>query len=76
MEFYLFRDGTFPAFIANLNALPRQPDAIIVRSIFRSGGASVALRPGYNSASITQPVRTLLDGYARGQFREYWELIK
>jgi len=74
VEFYLFRDGTFPRFMANLGRLPHRPDGVIVRSVFPSGGAGALLRPGYNSASITQPLQELLDGYARGRFRQYGEL--
>jgi hypothetical protein len=74
VEFYLFRDGSFPRFMANLGHLPHRPNSVIVRSIFPSGGTGLALPPGYNSASLTQPMQALIDGYARGQFRQYWEL--
>ncbi|HEX5070431.1 MAG TPA: hypothetical protein VFV78_09475 [Vicinamibacterales bacterium] len=76
VEFYLFRDGTFPRFIANVGRLPHTPNAVIVRSVFPSGGGGAVLRPGYNSAQLTQPVQTLLDGYAKGLFRQYYELIR
>ena len=39
VEFYLFRDGSAQAFIANLARLPRQPGSVIVRSVFPGGGA-------------------------------------
>ena len=71
VEFYLFRDGSFPRFIANLAKLPRAPHAVIIRSVF--GGSGTPL-PGYLSASILQPVQQLLDGYGRGEFRQYREL--
>lgn len=76
VEFYLFRDGSFPAFVANLGRLPREPGAVIVRSVFASGGGAAIRAPGYNSASLTQPIQTLIDGYAKGQFRSYWELTR
>jgi hypothetical protein len=76
VEFYLFRDGTFPRFVANLSRLPRQPGSVIVRSVFPAGGAGALAMPGYNSASITQPIQQLVDGYAKGRFRQYWELIR
>jgi hypothetical protein len=74
VEFYLFRDGGAEAFMTNLARLPRQADSIIVRSVFPGGGARMA--PGYNSASVTQPIQALLDGYQRGRFRQYWELVR
>jgi hypothetical protein len=75
VEFYLFRDGSFPAFVANLGRLPHDAQSVIVRSVFQAGGAGVTRVPGYNSASITQHIDTLLAGYAKGQFRQYLELV-
>jgi hypothetical protein len=74
VEFYLYRDGSAPAFIANLARLPRQPGSVIVRSVFPGGGARIS--QGYNSASQTQPIQTLLDGYQQGRFRQYRELTR
>ena len=76
VEFYLFRDGSFPNFMTNLARLPRQSGSVIIRSVFPSGGASTAFVAGYNSASLTQPIQTLVDGYAKGQFRQYGELVR
>ena len=70
VEFYLFRNGTFPRFVANLGLLPRSTGAVMIRSVF-SGGRPM---PGYASASLTQPLAELLDGYAQGRFRQYFEL--
>jgi hypothetical protein len=71
VEFYLFRNGVFPRFMANLARLPRTPEAVIIRGVF---GGFAPREPGYNSASLLQPVQALLEGYARGQFRQYNEL--
>jgi hypothetical protein len=76
VEFYLFRNGTFARFIANLSRLPRQPNSVIVRSVFPAGSAGAAAVAGYNSASLTQPIQALVDGYAKGRFRQYWELTR
>jgi hypothetical protein len=73
VEYYLFRDDRFPNFVANLRRLPRLPGAVIIRSVFRGGTARV---PGYNSASVTQPIDALIDGYASGRFRDYWDLTR
>jgi hypothetical protein len=34
------------------------------------------MSPGYNSASATQPIQALLDGYQQGRFRQYWQLLR
>jgi len=75
VEFYLFGAGTFPRFVANLQALPRQRGALIIRSVFPSAGGALP-RPGYNSVSTTQPIQALLEGYAAGRFRRYTELAR
>ena len=76
VEFYLFRDGSFPAFVSNLGRLPRAPGSVIIRSVFASGGGAAVRVPGYNSASLTQPIEALVNGYAQGQFRQYSELTR
>jgi hypothetical protein len=75
VEFYLFRDGKFADFIANLRRLPRMPGAVIVRSVFRYGGG-ISRVAGYNSASLTQPIDTVIDGYTSGRVRDYWDLMR
>ena len=75
VEFYLVRDGRFADFMTNLQRLPRLPGAVIVRSVFRPG-VSTPRVPGYNSVSLTQPIDALVEGYASGRFRQYWELTR
>ena len=64
VEFYLFRDGSFGRFVANLAQVPRTDTAVVIRSVF--GGGRVSLAP---TASLIQPIGALVDGVARGQFR-------
>lgn len=69
VEFYLFGDGRFDRFVANLAALPRARNAVVIRSVFgrfaRGGGSS----------SHLQSANELVDGHAKGAFRYYGELI-
>ena len=76
VEFYLFGAGRFDDFIGNLRQLPLLPGSVIVRSVFRAGGGAATRVPGYNSASLTQPIQSLLDGYASGRFRNYRDLTR
>jgi hypothetical protein len=69
VEFYLFGDGTFPRFVANLRRLPHTKQSVIIRSVF--DGYAVSAAPGYYSASLTQPIDALLDGVGRGVIRSY-----
>jgi len=72
IEFYLFGDGRFGRFVANLNRLPYAESGVLVRSVFRGG---IRRQPGYNSASLVQSIGDLLDGYRQGRFRTYAELL-
>jgi hypothetical protein len=71
VEYYLFADGKFPAFVQNLGRLPHTDHTLIIRSVFGGLGQSA---PGYYSSSLVQPVDELLKGYAEGRFRGYAEL--
>ena len=59
---------------AELQRLPAAPNGVIIRSVF--GGGLTPPPSGYNSVSLLQPIRSLLDGYARGQFRQYRDLTR
>jgi hypothetical protein len=67
VESYLFREGNYARFVDNLSHIPHGDRALIIRSVFGGGGSSV---------SQTQVVPELLDGYSRGRFHSYWELVR
>jgi hypothetical protein len=75
VEFYLFREGSFPQFVRNLGRIPHARDAVVIRSIFRPyswlGG-----RPGDGSVSTLQRVDELLQRFHAGQIARYDELLK
>lgn len=71
VEFYLFGDGTFADFAANLRRLPHDNKSLIIRSVFgRYAG------PGGPSSSHTQPVARLLDSVSQGRIRTYRDLLE
>jgi hypothetical protein len=71
VEFYLFRQRGFAAFMANLERLPLAPGALVVRSAFTGARPD----PGYNSASMTQEIGAMIGGYADGRIRDYRDLL-
>jgi len=71
VEFYLFREGSFARFVDNLSRMPRGDRALIVRSVFGGGGGF-----GGGSVSQTQGVPELVDGFSRGKYHQYWELVR
>jgi len=69
VEFYLFSDDRFDRFVANLGRLPRTGQGVIIRSVFGRYAR------GGTSTSQLQPVHELVDGFAKGRFRYYGELV-
>ena len=75
VEFYLFSDGRFPQFVENLGRLKPTDRSVIIRSVFNRFAMS-RFRPGSASASVVQPARDLVAGFASGRFRRYEELFE
>lgn len=72
VEFYLFGNGVFPRFAANLDRLPPAPNAVIIRSIF--GRYASPSRPGDASASRVQSMEELRREHAAGRIRSYADI--
>ena len=72
VEFYLWADGTFPKWQANLLSIPASPEAVVIRSYFPNFRAPhPSSVPGYYSTQILQPVA--LTGAAT--FGSYWDVV-
>jgi hypothetical protein len=70
VEYYLYGSDRFPEFMANLGRLPRAERAVVIRSIF---GRSTWTRGG--SASQLHSMSEMIDGYSKGRFHYYTDLI-
>jgi hypothetical protein len=75
VEFYLFGDGSFPRFAANLGRLPHMPNAVLIRSIFGRYTVSPT-RPGDASVSRLQAIDDLLRDHAAGRIRQYIDILR
>jgi hypothetical protein len=73
VEFYLFGNGSFSRFIANLGRLPHMPNSVLIRSIFGRYAAG-PFRPGDASVSRLETVDDLLREYAAGHVRGYADI--
>jgi hypothetical protein len=76
VEQYLFRQGSFSTFVANVKALPFRPNAVLVRSVIGgpawSGPSSAGTLASHQRA---QPVTRFFDLTANPDAVEYWTLI-
>jgi hypothetical protein len=79
VEQYLWRDGGFPGFAANVKALPRTGRSVIIRSFFGGGRTGMGWHPllvaGYNSTQILQSMDAFVTEYDAGRIRSYNELL-
>ncbi|HKW01668.1 MAG TPA: hypothetical protein VJN96_17705 [Vicinamibacterales bacterium] len=77
VEFYLYRDGRFSAYVENLKTLPRDARSTMIRSVFPGGfpGRPPQNVPGYYSTSLVQPLGTMLSDLAAGKYYSYADLV-
>jgi hypothetical protein len=71
VEYYLFRDGIFDAFAANLTRLPRDARSVIVRSCFNPCRG----RSDFYSMQMTQLVDTFAALRASRRINSYFDLV-
>ena len=69
VEFYLAGDGTLDDCLDNLARFPRAPNAVIIRSVFRTPLPQTV--PGYASTQLLQRIEPLL----QSPVRSYGELL-
>lgn len=73
VEFYLFRDGSFPRYAATVAALPRTGRSVVIRSWFERGRPHPLAVPGFGSTQVVQALDRFVAGLTPG-YRNYWEL--
>ncbi|MDP2956686.1 MAG: hypothetical protein Q8N53_09715 [Longimicrobiales bacterium] len=72
VEYYLWGDGVFPAWVANVASLPAAANAVVIRSYFpNEGPAHPSAVPGYWATQTLQPVTSLV----AGGFASYWDVV-
>ena len=76
VEFLLWERGTLTAFVDNVAALPRAPDALLIRSIMgRPGRIHPHNVRGYYSTQSLQTLESLVDAHRAGEYGSYRELV-
>lgn len=75
VESYLFRQGSFGAFVGNVRALPITPKSVLVRSWFGRGYMLPTSVPGHFSTQLTQTVSRFLEITTEPDSVSYWSLL-
>jgi hypothetical protein len=71
VERYLFRDGTWQAFIANVATLPIDESSTLIRSCFDSCSGGV----GSRAVTLLDSMPALVRDAAAGRVRTYWDVL-
>ena len=74
VEFYLFQEGRFSAFLDNLSRLPLDRTSLIIRSYFNYGRRHPETWPGYYVTSLLQRAEDLLEQGKAGRVG-YWDVV-
>jgi hypothetical protein len=76
VEQYLFRDGSFEAFAANVDRFPRDAKSIVIRSCFNfcRGGHPQSVN-GYYSVQMAQLVDSMMALRKAGHLTSYYDLV-
>lgn len=75
IESYLFRQGTFSAFVENVRSLPFRRNSVVIRSWFGRGWQLPSSVPGHISTQILQTFPRFLELTARPDSLTYWDLV-
>jgi hypothetical protein len=73
VEFYLYGQGAYTRFVANLRSVPRAKTAVLIRSVF--GRYLAAARPGDASTSQLHELDDLIGGFDGGRYQSYGALV-
>ncbi|MEO7963213.1 MAG: hypothetical protein ABIT38_04805 [Gemmatimonadaceae bacterium] len=77
VEFYLWGDASFANFARSVVRMPRQPNAVIIRSYFgqQFGDRHPLAVDGYLSAQLLHPIDDFARRYAAGEWKSYRDLV-
>jgi len=75
VEDYLIRDGRFPLFVRGVRAMPRQPNAVLIRSWFGGPGSHPLNVDGYYTTQLVESVAGFVADPSVERVRRYGELV-
>ncbi len=75
VEWYLFRNRVFAAFVENLRKLPLDGESVIIRAVAGRGQPHPARIPGHRTTTILQKISVLLSDYEQGTYADYYDLV-
>ncbi len=74
VEQFLFQNGAFGSFVANVRYLPVDDKSVFIRSVSRMGPLHPAHIPGFRSTTLLQKISVFLRDQNTRLYQSYWEL--
>ena len=76
VEQYLFQGDGWRKFFSNVAMLPVDEHSTFIRAYFSRAGFRVPpLGPGLQSTTLIDPIHGLLDAFANGEVRSYYDVV-
>ena len=76
VEDYLIRDGRFPSYVASVRALPRDSNAVIIRSYFDGGNDHPEGISAYYATQLLQRMDRFVADSGAAAVRRYRDLVR
>ncbi len=75
VEQFLYQNGAFGDFLANVRDLPTDDRSVFIRSIARMSQIHPAHIPGYRSTTVLQRISVFLQDQKVKPYPTYWDLV-
>ncbi len=75
VEQFLYQNGVFGDFLANVRDLPIDDRSVFIRSIARMSQIHPAHMPGYRSTTVLQKISVFLQDQKVRPYPTYWDLV-
>lgn len=75
VEQFLFQNGVYDAFVANVRKLPIDSRSVFIRAVARMRQVHPAYQPGHRTTTLLEKISVFLHDEDTDPYRSYWELV-
>jgi hypothetical protein len=75
VEQFLFQNGVYDAFVANVRKLPIDNTSVFIRAVPRMGLMHPAYQPGQRTTTILQKMSVFLSDEDGTPYSNYWDMV-
>ena len=77
VEQFLFQNGVYETFVANVRKLPIDGTSVFIRAVPRMGGVLVhpTIQPGQRTTTILEKMSIFLSDEESEPYRNYWDMV-